>query len=262
MAHLLLLDAMNLIRRLYAVQERQQADHQSRLLATAQTMERAVGSILAEVAPSHVLAVFDGQGDSWRKALYPDYKAGRNAMPEALAEGLELLQARLWSLGVDALLSDTDEADDLIATLMAGMASHGQPVTLISTDKGFCQLLPQGLQIRDYFNKRWLDEAFVRQHFGVPSTALVDYWALCGLAGSNIKGVPGIGPKGAAELLGQYGNLDTLLSVEAADKRLHKVQQAADEARLAQTLVRLRQDIPLGFNLKDIRYTPHSAPST
>lgn len=171
MAHLLLLDAMNLIRRLYAVQERQQADDQSRLLATAQTMERAVASILAEVAPSHVLAVFDGQGDSWRKALYPEYKAGRNAMPEALADGLELLQAWLWSLGVDALLSDTDEADDLIATLMAGMASHGQPVTLISTDKGFCQLLPQGLQIRDYFNKRWLDEAFVRQHFGVPATS-------------------------------------------------------------------------------------------
>lgn len=90
----------------------------------------------------------------------------------------------------------------------------------------------------------------------------MDYWALCGLAGSNIKGVPGIGPKGAAELLQQYGSLDAMLQVEADDKRLHKVQQAAAEARLAQTLVRLRQDIPLGFNLKDIRYTPHSAPST
>lgn len=261
MAHLLLLDAMNLIRRLYAVQERQQADDASRLLATAQTLERAVTSILAEVNPSHVLAVFDGQGDSWRKQRYPEYKAGRSAMPPPLAEGLEQLQARLWTLGVDALLSDTDEADDLIATLMAGMAGHGQPVTLISTDKGFCQLLPQGLQIRDYFNKRWLDEAFVRQHFGVPSSALVDYWALCGLAGSNIKGVPGIGPKGAAELLQQHGSLAAMLCAKADDKRLQKVQQAADEALLAQTLVRLRQDIPLGFNLKDIRYTARPDPT-
>lgn len=73
--------------------------------------------------------------------------------------------------------------------------ANAHQVTLISTDKGFCQLLDSGLQIRDYWPKRWLDHAFVQQQYGLLPSQLVDFWALTGISGMNIKGVPGVGEK-------------------------------------------------------------------
>ena len=187
-------------------------------------------------------------------------------MPQALSSGMPMLQQVLRQCGVDSLLSAEDEADDLIATLAGHLTRRAQPVTLISTDKGFCQLLPTGLQIRDYFNRRWLDAAFVEQQYGVAPSQLVDFWALTGISGSHIPGVSGVGPKGAGRLLQRYGSLTQVLaqdpaqpdpvSGQAPDPLLAKVQASADDALLAQRLVRLRDDIPLGFNLKDIRYIP------
>jgi len=257
MAHLLILDALNLIRRLHAPVVSEQSTTHAQLIATQQRLQRTVMTILDEVQPTHVVAVFDADAPGWRHRLYPQYKQGRSAMPEALTIGMTALQDTLWQCGVDSLLTDEDEADDLIATLSLQLTQRQQPVTLISTDKGFCQLLPRGVAIRDYFNRRWLDHQFVQQHFGVEPRQLVDFWALTGINGSHIPGVNGIGPKGAQTLLQRYGSLDQILSQSAAeDKLLHKVQQHAAAARLAQTLVRLREDIPLGFNLRAIRYAP------
>ncbi len=256
MAHLLILDALNLIRRLHAAQPLQRLSDEAALQGTRQGLLRTVQALLAQVQPSHVLAVFDGEQPSWRHACHPDYKAGRSPMPEALRQGLDSLQATLWELGIDSLLSDGDEADDLIATLSLQLCRRQQAVTLISTDRGFCQLLDSGLQIRDHFNRRWLDAAYVQQSVGVQPAQLVDYWALTGIGGANIKGVPGIGPKSARALLGDYGNLERLLADPNPGKAAARVQAHAAEAQLAQQLVRLREDIPLGFNLRDIRYPP------
>lgn len=254
MAHLLIFDALNLIRRVHAALGKQALPPEAQLLATRARLQQTVRLILEEVRPTHVIAIFDGEAPSWRHQLYPAYKLGRTPMPAELQAGLEDLQGDLWNAGVDALLSDGDEADDLVASLSLQLTSRQQPVTLISTDKGFCQLLPSGLQIRDYFNRRWLDEDFVQAQFGVHSHQLVDYWALTGLSGSNIKGVPGIGPKTASQLLQRYASLEEILHTPDTDKPLQKIQEHADIAQLAQTLVRLRLDIPLGFNLKAIRY--------
>lgn len=257
-SHLLIIDALNLIRRLHAVQAQQALSPEQALLATRANLVNTSRKLLAAATPTHVIAVFDGEVNSWRKGLYPDYKAGRSPMPPELKAGLASLQDAFWECGIDALLSQTDEADDLVATLACGIARHGHRATIISTDKGFCQLIGQGIQVRDYFNKRWLDAAFVLQHYGVAPAQLVDFWALTGVAGSNIKGVAGIGPKSATQLLLQYGSLDGMLAVaiEEAGKPLQKVLAQAEDARLAQTLVRLRLDIPLGFNLQEIRYVP------
>lgn len=257
MAHLLIFDALNLIRRLHAALGKQPLDTNALLLATRQRLLSTVQGILGEVQPTHVIAVFDGEQPSWRHSLYPDYKLGRTPMPEELLQGMELLQAALWECGVDSLLTAGDEADDLIATLSQQLTQRQQQVTLISTDKGFCQLLPSGLQIRDYFNRRWLDQAFVMNQYGLRAEQLVDYWALSGVSGSHIKGVAGIGAKSASALLQEFGSLDQILAQEGTEHRLvRRVQEQITEARLAQTLVRLRLDIPLGFNLKDIRYSP------
>lgn len=258
MAHLLILDALNLIRRIHSVQSKQHPDDvAAQLAATDITMQRAVNTILQEATPSHVIAVFDSEAPGWRKAKYAAYKEGRTAMPDALRQGLGQLQDSLLRLGIDSLVSETDEADDLIATLVKPLVANDHQVTLISTDKGFCQLLDSGLQIRDYFNKRWLDHAFVQQQYGLQPSQLVDFWALTGISGMNIKGVPGIGEKTAQQLLSEYGTLTQLLDADATDnKKLQLVQQHREVCLLAQELVRLKDDIPLGFNLKDLRYTP------
>ncbi len=258
MAHLLILDALNLIRRIHSVQSKQHPDDAAaQLAATDITMQRAVTTILQEATPTHVIAVFDSDAPGWRKARYAAYKEGRTAMPDALRQGLNQLQDSLFRLGIDSLVSETDEADDLIATLVKPLVSNAHQVTLISTDKGFCQLLDSGLQVRDYFNKRWLDHAFVQQQYGLHPAQLVDFWALTGISGMNIKGVPGIGEKTARQLLVEYGSLMQLLQADAGNnKKLQLVQQHREVCLLAQELVRLKDDIPLGFNLKDLRYTP------
>lgn len=257
--HLLIIDALNLIRRLHAVQAQQALTPAQALIATRANLINTCRKLLAGSEPTHAIAVFDGEVHSWRKEVYPAYKEGRTPMPVELREGLNTLQDALWECGVDALLSQTDEADDLIATLATGIAQHGARATIISTDKGFCQLICPQIQIRDYFNKRWLDAAFVEQQYGVAPAQLVDFWALTGIGGSNIKGVPGIGPKTATQLLQQHGSLSALLAAcqqEGAGKPLLKLRQHQDEALLAQRLVQLQRDIPLGFNLREIRYPP------
>ena len=258
MAHLLILDALNQIRRIYFVQTKQYPDDAvARLIATDMTMQRAVSTILQESSPTHVIAVFDSDAPGWRKARYTAYKEGRIVMPDELRKGLNQLQDSLFKLGIDSLVSETDEADDLIATLVKPLAGSQHQVTLISTDKGFCQLLDSGLQIRDYFNKRWLDHDFVKQQYGIRPSQLVDFWALTGISGMNIKGVPGVGEKTAQQLLAEFGSLVQLLQAEAGDnKKVKLVQQHRDDCLLAQELVRLKDDIPLGFNLRDLRYQP------
>ncbi|MCV5274692.1 flap endonuclease Xni, partial [Escherichia coli] len=115
------------------------------------------------------IAVFDHheQDRGWRAEILPDYKQNRKPMPLPLLQGLDAIQQAWWEQGIDSLLSEGDEADDLVATLATKVASHGEKVTIVSTDKGYCQLLSPTLQIRDYFQHRWLDEPFIEKEFGV-----------------------------------------------------------------------------------------------
>ena len=135
----------------------------------------------------------------------------------------------LLGCGVDALLSQTDEADDLIATLADGMARRGAQGHHHLHRQGFCQLICPQIRVRDYFNKRWLDAAFVQQQYGVAPSQPGGLLALTGIGGSNIKGTGArIGPKTATQLLQQYGTLAALLDACRAGAR-------------SQTLLKLRQ---------------------
>ncbi|WP_107851433.1 flap endonuclease Xni [Oceanimonas marisflavi] len=251
---MLILDAMNLIRRLHAVQQGQHSQTEAQLAATQAALVQAAGKLLARFRPSHVVAVFDGAPVGFRHRLHPDYKANRQPMPAELADYLGELQQALWQQGIDALLSDSEEADDLVATLACRLAQHGGHSIIVSTDKGFCQLLGPHVQVWDHFGQRWLDEAHVQQKFGLAPPQLVDYWALTGVSGSGIRGVPGIGPKRANALLQQFGNLDAMLTASAGTKEQNTVQQHKDDALLARQLVKLVDDIELGVNLQQLRY--------
>ncbi|WP_087023523.1 flap endonuclease Xni [Thaumasiovibrio subtropicus] len=257
--HLVVIDALNLIRRVHAAQP-----NPDDIDATSRVCCQALTKIIKMSEPTHIVAVFDhlSEDRGWRADLLPDYKLGRKPMPEVLLNSLDRLQEDFWQLGIDSLLSDGDEADDLIATIALKVANRGEKVTIVSTDKGFCQLLQPTLQIRDYFQQRWLDSAFIEKEFGVLPEQLTDYWGLAGISSSKIPGVPGIGPKAALALLEQYGSLDKVLSAEdIPSKYAKKLDGHHDDARAAQQVSKLKTDILLGFNLQDIRYAADATQS-
>ncbi len=271
-AHLILIDALNLIRRIYAVQERPftQLKHQTDnelspstqkqvLFNTQKTSVNALIKIINQQHPTHALAVFDSENPCWRYQIFKDYKKGRKKMPEYLAGKLIDIQDAFMEQGVDSLTSDEDEADDLIATLAVKVALRGQKVTIISTDKGFLPLIGANIHLYDYFNRRYLDEEHVQNKFNVKPSQLIDFWTLTGDSTNKIEGVSGIGQVNAAKLLNQYGSLKAILNADDLKVPLkEKLMQSIDKMNLARKLLTLKQDIPLGFNLKDIRLTTTS----
>lgn len=259
--HLVIIDALNLIRRIDGALRGFSAQA---TLDTAQLISltnQAVTRLARGHCPSHIVAVFDGDGNNWRKKHYPAYKENRKPMADDLALQLEPIRQQWRQLGVSSLLTDHDEADDLIATLSIKMLNAGGQVTVISTDQGFYQLLPLGLKIWDHFSSQWVDEKTVSQKYGIKSEQLLDYWSIVGQSGNKIPGVSGLGPKAALKILSQYDNLKLAFAATptATEKPLIKLQQNKDQARLSYKLVKLRTDLELAINLKSIRYQPAGA---
>ncbi|KOE82981.1 protein Xni [Vibrio alginolyticus] len=254
--HLVIIDALNLIRRVHSAQP-----DPNDIVRTIETTSRTLHRIINEAQPTHIIAVFDHhlQDRGWRAEILPSYKEGRKPMPEPLQLGLESIQQAWWELGIDSLLSDGDEADDLVATLATKVASHGEKVTIISTDKGYCQLLSPTLQIRDYFQHRWLDAPFIEQEFGVKPQQLTNYWGLTGMSSSQVPGIPGVGPKAAKEILTQFDDIEqAFASDELAKKYRKKFDEHIEMARICKQVATLKTDIELGFNLQDIRFIPNN----
>lgn len=252
--HLVIIDAMNLIRRVHAAQP-----NPDNIENTAKVCCQALKKIIHSSVPTHIIAVFDymGADTGWRAELMPEYKQGRKAMPESLQHGLDSIQDAFFELGVGSLLSSGDDADDMIATLATKVAKQSEQVTIISTDKGYCQLLQPTLCIRDYFQQRWLDLPYVENSFSVQVNQLTDYWGLVGISSCGISGVPGIGPKSAAILLQSHQTLTQIFSAsDIAEKWAKKLDGNEDIARRCKQVATLKTDIALGFNLQDIRFKP------
>ncbi len=266
-AHLVLIDALNLIRRIYAVQERPfihskeqekeglaENTKQQVLFNTQTACTNALKKIIEYHQPTHALAVFDSQQPCWRYKLYDGYKKGRKKMPEYLANKLPDIQDAFMELHIDSLVSEEDEADDLIATLAIKMALRGQNVTIVSTDKGFLSLLSPHIHIYDHFSRRYLDEEHVKNKFNVKPSQLMDLWTLTGDNTNKIPGVSGIGQVTASNLLNQYGSLKAILNATDLTATINnKLKDNDQQISLSKKLLTLKQDIPLGFNLKDIR---------
>jgi protein Xni len=126
-------------------------------------------------------------------------------------------------------------------------------VVILSTDKIFLQLLSDKVVVYDHFEGKRLDAGYVQDRYGIRVDQYVDYLALVGDKSNNIKGVAGIGPKSAVELLSSYQRLDDLLATDAEDRLVSKVQAARDIALRCRQLVTLKQDVELGLNLKSFR---------
>lgn len=246
-AHLLIIDALNLIRRIHAVQGSPCVD----------TCLHALRQLLAHCQPSHAVAVFDDddRARGWRYQLLAEYKAGRPAMPEALTQELPLLRAAFEQHGICCWALAGNEADDLAATLAVKVTRAGHQATIISTDKGYCQLLSPAIRIRDYFQKRWLDAPFIEKEFAVTVSQLPDYWGLAGISSSKIAGVAGIGGKSAARLLADFQNLEEIYAhlADIPAKWRDKLAQQKEMAFTCREIARLRTDLQFSGNLQQLR---------
>ena len=178
-------------------------------------------------------------------------------MPEDLKAQMGRFKDAFSEIGVLSVCFPTLEADDIIATLAGKVASRNGSVIILSTDKMFLQLVSDLIVIRDHFQKVDMDQRYVMEKLHVQPDQLVDLFALAGYSTNNITGVPNVGPKTAAKLLNELKNLDTILSVAYTIKGKvgEMLYKHAEEARLSKSLVRLKDDIELGLNLKSFRYT-------
>ncbi|MBK4714932.1 MULTISPECIES: flap endonuclease Xni [Tenebrionibacter/Tenebrionicola group] len=246
-AHLLIVDALNLIRRIHAVQGS----------PCRQGCLGALEQLITHSRPTHAVAVFDdaARHHGWRHQRLPDYKAGRAPAPQTLIQELPALREAFIRRGVQCWSTPGEEADDLAATLATRVAEAGVDVTLVSTDKGYCQLLSARIRLRDYFQKRWLDMPFVEAEFGVQAQQLPDYWGLAGISSSKIPGVPGIGGKSAAPLIRQYQTLETLYEnlSDIPAKWRTKLAQQRELAFISRDVSRLQTTLRLNGNLQQLR---------
>ncbi|MEM7253403.1 MAG: 5'-3' exonuclease H3TH domain-containing protein [Pseudomonadota bacterium] len=250
--HVLLIDGLNLIRRVYAG-----VPDDPEPTAHAQAVTRSVlgslGRALDETAPSHAMLVLDSRGSSWRHDLYPAYKANRPAMPSPLADLLPDLIARINEFGIGGVHQSGYEADDVVATI-ARRVSASARCTILSTDKGFLPLMGDRIAIRHHFDHRWVSVDDVLARFGVPPERLPDWLALVGDTTLNIPGVPGIGPKTATGLLQNVGSVGDLARDASVPERWRaRLNEHAGLVSLWRQLFTLRTDLQLGLNLRDYR---------
>ena len=214
--------------------------------------------LLNEHHPELIAASFDLPGRTFRDELVADYKANRTPMPDELAEQIPMVHAACEALGVPILTSERYEADDVIGTLAEQAAGSGLDIVIVTMDKDFFQLVRPGIRV---FNPRdegsWYDSDGVKEKFGVAPEQVVDVLALMGDTIDNIKGVPGIGDKGARELIVQYGSVENLLAhaAEVKNKRYREgLLQHADSARQSRELAKIRTDVPVTFDAGAVRY--------
>ena len=214
--------------------------------------------LLSEHRPEYIAASFDLPGRTFRDELAADYKANRAPMPDELAEQIPMVHAACEALGVPILTSERYEADDVIGTLAEKAAATGFEVAIVTGDKDFFQLVRPGISV---FNPRddgtWYNEEGVKERFGVPPDRVVDVLALMGDTIDNIKGVPGIGEKGARELIATYGSLENLIAhaAEVKHKRYREGLLAhAATARQSRELAKIRTDVPVKFDADALKY--------
>jgi DNA polymerase-1 len=214
--------------------------------------------LIQDHRPQYIAASFDLAGPTFRSEMATDYKANRAPMPPDLAEQIPWVHEACEAMGVPILTYERFEADDVIGTLATRAVGEGFEVAIVTGDKDFFQLVHDGLKV---YNPRddgtWYDEAGVKDKFGVAPAQVVDVLALMGDSIDNIKGVPGIGEKGARDLIAQYGSLDELLAhaAEVPNKRYREGLLAhADDARQSRELARIRTDVPVEFVSGALRY--------
>ncbi len=205
-------------------------------------------------APTHLAVIFDASEKTFRNDLYDQYKAHRPPAPEDLVPQFALVREATRAFGLPCVELNGYEADDLIATYACQAEAMGGEAIIVSSDKDLMQLVRERVSMFDPMKNVKIGREQVIEKFGVPPELVVDAQALIGDSVDNVPGAPGIGPKTAAQLLLEYGDLDQVLaraSEVKQDKRRETLIEFADQIRLSRELVRLTCDAPVPEPIAD-----------
>ena len=204
--------------------------------------------------PTHLAVIFDASGKSFRNEIYPEYKAHRPPAPEDLVPQFPLVREAVKAFDIPAIELEGFEADDLIAAYADAAAAQGARVTIVSSDKDLMQLVSDKIDMVDTMKDKFIDTAGVVEKFGVGPDKVIDVQALAGDSVDNVPGVPGIGIKTAAQLIDEYGDLDTLLARAEEikqNKRRENLIEFAEQARISRELT-LKRDTPMPVSFADM----------
>ena len=211
--------------------------------------------LLADLDADHIAVIYDASERSFRKEIYPAYKAQRPDPPEELIPQFPLIRATSEAFNLPGVEIEGFEADDIIATYARMAREEGARVVIVSSDKDMMQLVGDGVTMLDPIKNKPIDAAEVMEKFGVMPDRVVDVQSLAGDSVDNVPGVPGIGIKTAAQLITEYGDLDSLLARAGEikqPKRRESLIEFAEQARISRELVKLRTDAPVPFGLDGI----------
>ncbi len=273
--HVFLVDGSSFVFRAYFQSIRQDAryNYRSDRLPTGAVrlfctkMLQFVREGAAGVKPTHLAIIFDKSENSFRKDLYPPYKANRSEPPEDLVPQFPLMRDAVRAFGMIPIEQDRYEADDLIATYAREAEAKGADVLIISADKDLMQLITPKVSMYDPASgvagsagareERRIGLAEVEDYFGVTPDKVVDVQALAGDSTDNVPGARGIGVKTAAQLINEYGSLDALLERAGEIKQPKRRETLTDKEsveliRVSKKLVTLCTDVPVECALDDL----------
>ena len=209
-----------------------------------------------EEGPTHLAVVLDKGSHTFRNDLYDQYKANRPPAPEDLVPQFPLIREATRAFSLPCIEEDGFEADDIIATYTLQAVAQGWDVTIVSSDKDLAQLIQPGVDMLDTMKNERRSDGYVMEKFGVPPAQLRDVLALMGDSVDNVPGVPGVGAKTAAKLIGEYGDLEGVLSAAPAMKPSKLKERLIEHealARLSRELVTLHCEVPLPHTLEELR---------
>jgi DNA polymerase-1 len=205
-----------------------------------------------EERPTHLAVVFDKSERTFRNEMYADYKANRTEPPDDLRPQFAFIREAVRAFDLPCLEQIGFEADDLIATYVRQACEAGATATIVASDKDLMQLINDCVVMYDTMKDRKIGIPEVIEKFGVPPEKVIEVQALIGDSTDNVPGVPGIGVKTAAQLIAEYGDLETLLSRAAEikqEKRRQSLIENAEKARLSKRLVTLDAHVALDVPL-------------
>ncbi len=228
--------------------------------------------LLQDEQPKYIAAIFESKEKTFRHETFKDYKANREQMPEDLSSQLPYIKRLCEAYNIPMISQVGFEADDVIGTLAKQATEQGLQAVIVSNDKDMCQLVQDPLVVCMRQNSQvvkrkepvppieWCDEAWVLKKFGVPANKLVDLLGLMGDSIDNIPGAPGVGPKGAAQIIQEFGSIENALQhwEEIKNKRYREsLRDNADLIRKSRELAEIKCDISdVTLNLDELQVRP------
>jgi DNA polymerase-1 len=207
-----------------------------------------ISRLMKDHTGTHLAVIFDAGSKTFRNRMYDAYKAHRPEPPAELVPQFALIREATRAFGLPSIELDDWEADDLIAAYAKAVKDAGGEAVIVSSDKDLMQLIGPSVSMLDPMKNTPIGLAEVEAKFGVPPDKVVEVQALIGDSVDNVPGVRGIGPKGAAELIKEYGTLEAVLEAAPSmkpSKRRDMLIEHAEDARISKQLVILRDDAPL-----------------